>query len=412
MRKRSIMTTFAGAFALTLVLLTGLAAANYGDMGVTVDRQTTAPQAVASAPASGASGVAVGSFITISFSLDMNRSSVESAFSIEPNVTGLFSWSGNSIVSFTPSSDLDPATTYTITVDDTANDLDSIDLDGDADGVAGGDFTFFFTTAGGDGSGDTGGDDDDGTGGDDSDSGDDGDTEGDGEGSGGDSETTTTTIPEGVAPYVVTVLPENGQDNVSVKTEIRVTFNVSMDKDSVQEGFRITPGAHGSHRWQGTSLIFHPAHSLISNTDYLIVITSLAKSSDGEFLTSDYSWRFITEEGYGDSDSGESGIGCFVATAAFGSKSDPTVGSLIKFRDEWLLESSWGSAAVSLYYRFSPPVADYIAGAPVLQTATRVALLPAMAIAWSADHLALMFGLLLLFSLPLYRIIRSRRYET
>jgi hypothetical protein len=68
--------------------------------------------------------------------------------------------------------------------------------------------------------------------------------------------------------------------------------------------------------------------------------------------------------------------GCFVATAAYGSYLDPHVMVLRHFRDDVLLQSQAGTAFVTFYYRFSPPIADYIAQHDVLRMLVRFALTP------------------------------------
>ncbi len=70
------------------------------------------------------------------------------------------------------------------------------------------------------------------------------------------------------------------------------------------------------------------------------------------------------------------GGGCFIATAAFGSYLDPHVMVLRHFRDDVLLQSELGTAFVKLYYKHSPPIADFISQHDALRTLMRFALTP------------------------------------
>ena len=78
---------------------------------------------------------------------------------------------------------------------------------------------------------------------------------------------------------------------------------------------------------------------------------------------------------------GESGGNCFIATAAYGTRFADEVGTLSRFRDEWLLTSAPGRSLVGLYYRFSPPAAGFIARRPFLRKAVRMCLKPSVALA-------------------------------
>ena len=68
---------------------------------------------------------------------------------------------------------------------------------------------------------------------------------------------------------------------------------------------------------------------------------------------------------------GGSGGSCFIATAAFGSPMAEEVIALREFRDRYLLKSEPGRRFVDLYYRFSPPIAEFIKTMPLTKAFVR-----------------------------------------
>jgi hypothetical protein len=75
-----------------------------------------------------------------------------------------------------------------------------------------------------------------------------------------------------------------------------------------------------------------------------------------------------------------SGVGrCFIATAAYGTPMAEEIQILREFRDEYLLTNALGQALVDVYYRVSPPIAQFITEYPSLKPIVRAGLVPAVA---------------------------------
>lgn len=64
--------------------------------------------------------------------------------------------------------------------------------------------------------------------------------------------------------------------------------------------------------------------------------------------------------------------GCFIATAAYGTETHPKIDLLRNFRDDYMKGNILGEMFIKSYYRFSPPIADFISRHPVLRKSVRV----------------------------------------
>ncbi len=70
---------------------------------------------------------------------------------------------------------------------------------------------------------------------------------------------------------------------------------------------------------------------------------------------------------------------CCTATAAYGTPVAQELGILRQFRDEYLLTNPVGQTLAALYYKISPPVAEFITTHPDVKPVVRAGLLPAVA---------------------------------
>jgi Leucine-rich repeat (LRR) protein len=105
---------------------------------------------------------------------------------------------------------------------------------------------------------------------------------------------------------------------------------------------------------------------------------------------------------------------CFIATAAYGTPLAQEIQILREFRDEYLLTNPVGQALVDLYYRVSPPMAEFITEHPGLKPVVRAGLLPAVAMSAIAvnttpvEKMAIL-GLLVLVAVAL--VVCARRWR-
>jgi len=81
-------------------------------------------------------------------------------------------------------------------------------------------------------------------------------------------------------------------------------------------------------------------------------------------------------------DSNCNGFDCFIATASYGSCKAKEVNTLRAFRDQHLEKNALGRTFIELYYRYSPPTAEFISDKPALRAVVRFLLKP---LVWASE---------------------------
>ena len=93
-------------------------------------------------------------------------------------------------------------------------------------------------------------------------------------------------------PRVTAVTPE---ERAGVSDSIVVTFSESMEQESTEAAFAISPEVDGTFSWEGeTVLVFTPSTVLGSQTEYTVTIAVTAADLAGNILEAACSWTFTT----------------------------------------------------------------------------------------------------------------------
>lgn len=103
--------------------------------------------------------------------------------------------------------------------------------------------------------------------------------------------------------------------------------------------------------------------------------------------------------------------GCFIATAAYGSPLHPCVETLRDFRDRYLMPSEIGRMMVSLYYKYSPSLANFISKHKVLKVVVQITLIPLVVFSYSMVHfgpIATVVMFIITFMIPIFFIWTCR----
>lgn len=98
-----------------------------------------------------------------------------------------------------------------------------------------------------------------------------------------------------IDPIIVeSVFPTDGDDKVSQYSEIKISFNRSVDYRSAEERFVITPEVPGKIGWEEKKLVFVP-EKLEKDKEYKVIVKAgILSHDDTGFLEGDYSFSFRT----------------------------------------------------------------------------------------------------------------------
>jgi methionine-rich copper-binding protein CopC len=220
------------------------------------NNDTSAPTISYSSPSSGATNISATTDITITFSEDMDPSTINttniSMFDNASNsVSGTVTYSSK-VATFSPSSDLNWSTTYTVMVGVGVKDSSGNPMAG------GGGWHF-----------------------------------------------TTATSMSAVRPTISSVYPTSGADNISLSDNITITFSGAMDTSTIitsntLNGTNITlqdssgNSIQGAITYNNQVATFNPLSDLSYSETYTVTISTSVANSSGNTLAMPYSWSFQT----------------------------------------------------------------------------------------------------------------------
>jgi len=133
--------------------------------------------------------------------------------------------------------------------------------------------------------------------------------------------------------------------------------------------------------------------------------------SEDTYLSEEFFARVAQQEGppdpppgigssSGSVSSGSGSGGCFIATAAYRDYDHPNVKLLRKFRDRYLLTSSFGRMFVDMYYRHSPTLAKFVANRKSMEVLVRFTLMPIVGLSSLVIKMNV-YGFLIVLAFPI-----------
>jgi len=195
--------------------------------------------------------------VTIVFSRSMNKSSVETNFTISPSVNVTFTWSPDSKTLNVNTSNLEFNTHYDITILGTAEDKYSHLFDGDGNGIGGDSYIFRINTK----------------------------------------------VKDVTEPIIVDVYPAAGSTNIELKPVINISFSEPLKTSTISSRFRIIRNSNQSsvsgtlrpYVVNGRSVLnAFISNTLLENEAYTIILLAGVEDIAGNPITTDLTNEFTT----------------------------------------------------------------------------------------------------------------------
>ena len=192
------------------------------------------------------------------------------------------------------------------------------------------------------------------------------------------------------AKIVTITFSENLVSNAS---DLKEAVSFAADGDNYQP-----LGSNDTVVIKGNSLEISFANELTGKANKIKIAASALKNETGIVQTQE----IVTESFDATMDE------CFIATASFGSKFEPSVVLLRNFRDQFLLTNPLGKAFVKFYYHNSPSIAKVIAGNEILKIVVRILLTPFVVLVYLLFNPVILVLSLILFGMTVIWIKKRK----
>jgi hypothetical protein len=145
-------------------------------------------------------------------------------------------------------------------------------------------------------------------------------------------------------------------------------------------GYRVYYGKSSGNYHQnidvGNVVLYHLSN-LDPDTRYYVALTAYDTSNNESDCSAEVSALPVSASSNPPIvEIGSEELGCFIATAAYGSLWEPRVRVLRDFREHYLTKSQVGKSLIRDYYQYSPFIAQHIKANPPLKGAMRMSLTP------------------------------------